>query len=351
MIRATFSAIKSKWLINITACVLLALLFAAEVNMYYMVYYNSYLIDEKHRTDFTDSTYSFVFKGQAGKGDLDYVLDSLSGSVSHYENIIISGKLPDDDEGSREIISFYGGISSVHDFRSALTHERFSDNLFDQGDVLVTDTYLFSDEYKLNDKNYKLIQRVSGLSDYAYSDIPLFCSQEEFFKITDSIYRITFEYNSTLSSSDFDKLLNTISSRLTIDSMILPQTANERAVETIMLNYGSLFFCFIVMIVITTCVIPIIRYCLWLRRYEFRSYRVCGADASYITFCEVSHVAILGIMAVILGCIFSIQTLFTEGFWIMLLITIALFILRLLAEILISGKSNENIVEVNERWR
>ena len=348
MVKATLTAIKAKWLINLTACIILALLFVAEVNLYYMVYYNAYLVDEKHRTDFTDSTYSFSFIGQVCKDDLDILTDSISG----YENIIISGRLPNDVDGaSRELICFYGGISSIHDFRSELTHEKFNESLFEQRDVLATDSYVFYDECELNGKMYKLIQKVKGLTDYAYSDVPLFCSTEEYFNITDDIYRITFEYNAPLSNSELDQLVNTVSSRHNIDSVIFPESVNERALETIRLNYGSLFLCFIVMIVITTCVIPIIRYCLWLRRYEFRSYRVCGADASYITFCEVSHVAILGLLAVILGCIISIKTLFTEGFWIMLLITVALFILRLLAEILISGKSNENIVEVNERWR
>ena len=348
MVKATITAIKSKWLINLVACVILALLFVAEVNMYYMVYYNAFLVDDKHRTEYTDSTYSFAFKDHVGNADLDLLTDNISG----YENVIISGKLPDDIDGaSRELICFYGGISPIHDFRSELTHEKFNEDLFEQGDLLATDSYVFYDECELNGKKYRLIQKVSGLMDYAYSDVPLFCSTDEYFKISDDIYRITFEYNAPLSNSELDQLVNTVSSRLNIDSVIFPESVNERALETIRLNYGSLFLCCIVMIVITTCVIPIIRYCLWLRRYEFRSYRVCGADASYITFCEVSHVAVLGIMAVILGCIFSIQTLFTEGFWIMLLITIALFILRLLAEILISGKSNENIVEVNERWR
>ncbi len=352
MIKSTLSAIRSNLFINVIACILLAMLFVAEVNLYYTIYYNEFVVQERLRTNLSDYSYTYIFSDLIGKDDLDDIVKSVSGSGINYEDIVVAGILPEDEEGnSRELLCFYGGISNLHDFRSKMSHERFNDDLFERGDVLVTTNVILCDEYELNGKNYRLVQQVEGLASYGQAMFSLFCSSNEFFNVSEGVYRITFEFKAPIAPSDYDILNDAVSSKANIYNELKPSTSAGRAIETIGLSYSNIIKVFIIMVIVTTCVIPIIRYCLWLRRYEFRSYRVCGADASYITFCEVSHVAILGIMAVILGCIFSIQTLFTEGFWIMLLITIALFILRLLAEILISGKSNENIVEVNERWR
>ncbi len=351
MLKATLTAITSKWIINLTACVLLAMLFAAEINIYYTIYFNDYVVQERLRTNLSDNCYTFLLSDTINKDVVDEILKTVSKEVP-FEDVVIGHKIPDDDDGnSREIMCFYDGISILHDFRSDMSHEKFNDKTFDKGNVLVTNNIMLSDEYELNGEKYKLIQQVTSIGTYGQSMIPLFCSSDIYFKISDGVDNISFEFRKPLNVLDFNKIKSSVASHARIYKEIRPSTSAEKAIETIGINYQSIVLVFIIMIVVTTCVIPIIRYCLWLRRYEFRSYRVCGADASYITFCEVSHVAILGIMAVILGCIFSIQTLFTEGFWIMLLITIALFILRLLAEILISGKNNENIVEVNERWR
>ena len=67
--------------------------------------------------------------------------------------------------------------------------------------------------------------------------------------------------------------------------------------------------------------------------------------------CEVCHVSILGFFAILIGVVISCSMMAVKGFWVMMLIAIVLFILRLVTEVLIAGSGKGNVLEVNERWR
>lgn len=352
MIRNTLTAIKNKWLINLISCVLLALLFVSEINLYYTLYYNAFIVQERYRSNLSDSTYSFALNESIDQKTFKAFLDSLSGDLSEYEDVVIASPISDSEEGmTREIICFYGGISLLHDFKSSLDHTRLNNSAFESGAVLGTNGLILSDNYQLNGKTYKLIQQISDLNAYVSSEEPLFCSDKEYFDFTDNVSRVIFEYKRSLSIAEYNALNKAVNDYASVTSATKPETSSERAMYTIGELSGPLMAAFIVMIIVTTCVVPIVRYCLWLRRYEFRSYRVCGADTSYITLCEVCHVCILGIISIIFGVLISCSMMAVKGFWVMMLIAIVLFILRLVTEVLIAGSGKGNVLEVNERWR
>lgn len=365
-LRLTISAVKNDIVINIIASILLSLLFFSEVSLYHFFYYNYDVVERRRTTDFTNATYSVSYEEKLSFDKLDELLDEMGRNIKNYEDVVVNSEIISDAYQSSELICFYKGISPLHRFRSELSSDILNDKVLNTGNVVGTNElgFFHDDEngtgdaeldstYVIKGKKYRTIC-VHKLVNYQtpYKAEHVICmSATEFKKYSDGVYTIHFEYVEPLSSGSVNELKSYLGKYGTVKEFIVPASEVTKSVETIGQIAEYVIGIAVAMFVVTTCVLPIISYCLWKRRFEFASYRMCGASQGFISRCELIHVLLLGITAVILGTVLSYKNLQTKGFWLMLSFCTVIFLIRILIEAYIKSRASANVMEVKKKWR
>jgi len=349
IVRSTLSAIRKDWLINIVAIMLLSLLFCSELSLYHYMYYRSYVIDERNNTNLAASTYTVSFEDPVSRDMLDRILNGMPGTCGMFEDVAIRHRMVD-DVISTDLISFYHGMSPLHDFRSEDTGEKFTNQLMESENVIGTVDIDINETKVIEGKEYRLVQCIRDLNYYSDRSEVFCCSESEFWRLSDKVDRLYIEYRMPLSGNETMELKQYLRQFGNI-TFQTPDVEFVRSVKTVSDIAIELVEIIIVMFIITTCVLPIIRYCLWKRHYEFASYRICGADQSFIISCELTHVLFLGLISVIIGTLLIWGSIQTRGFWLLLIAGILIFLLRILLEVVIDSRSSSKIMEVNKKWR
>jgi len=362
-LKLTLLAIKNSIGIHIAAVILLSLLFFSEVNLYHYFLMSSINHNDINSSSLANSSYTFDLTSGMNQNDLE-ILDKELSDLYIYEDIVITGCQMTNEEIKKEnpsagndddlvVISFYPSISKLHNFKSFETNERYSANKND--DIIgMRIGHVFTDNCcVIEGKEYKVVRAIYGFNSYRYNDSwDVMCvPYNDFWDISSNCTRITIEFSKKLNDDQLDEVLELVRKRSNIDSIVSPQRSIDVSFSLIEDNTLNFIVVFIVMVVATTCILPIIKYCLWKRHYEFSSYRMCGADYSFIRTCEFIHVSIIGISSIILGTIISINKLNTDGFIIVLLLSSVLFFIRLFFEVLIDSNCSQNIMEVNRKWK
>jgi len=349
-ISSTFTAIKQNIIINAIAALLLAFLFYTELNLCHYFYYDWSVIKARENIDFSGSTYSFILDTPIDRYKLERLMNDYTGTLPQYEDVVITDRI-NESEHSTDLVAFYDGISIFHRFVSFDSNERLTDKVLSSGNVIGSNESGEEPTRVINGKSYRLVRQVTNLKAYADWSEVLCCSYEEFFKITDNVDKICFEYQNALSKSEINELEKCIEKYATIKAHIIPDSEIQESINTIGNIIYPIVEVFLVMAVVSTCVLPIIRYCLMKRHHEFRSYRMCGASNRFIVSCEITHVLVIGISSMLLGILLSLNNFKTRGFWLMLLLCVILFLLRLLIEVLIDSRASYATTEVNKKWR
>lgn len=349
ILRSTLSAIKKDWLLNLVVIGLLSLLFCSELSMYHYLYYRSTVIEERSNTNLAASTYTVTFGNPIDKDTLDKLLTDIPDNVKMYEDIVLRYRMAE-DVISTDLICFYKGMSVLHDLRSEETKERFTDKLMSSEDVIGIMSLDINDKMEIKGKEYRIVQEIRDLNYYADRSEVLCCSSSEFWRIADATDRIYFEYRAPLDNQRSAELKQYVEQFGKVVYKT-PDVEFVKTVKTVKDISVELVEIILIMFLITTCVLPIIRYCLWKRHYEFASFRICGADQSFIRSCELIHVLILGVTAVLIGTLLIWNSIQTRGFWILLITGIVIFMLRILLEVVIDSRSSSKIMEVNKKWR
>ena len=349
IIKSTLSAIRKDWLINLIAIILLSLLFSSELSMYHYLYYRHSVIEVRNNTNLAASTYVVTLKNSIDRKKLDTLLEHMPDNVKGYEDIAICYRM-NEDVISTDLICFYKGMSKLHDFRSTETNERLTDKLMITESVMGTVSIDINNKMSINGKEYRLVQCIQDLNFYADMSDVFCCSSSAFWTIADKVDRIYFEYRTPLDNKETDALKRYINQLGDVDFKE-PDIEFVKTVKTVEDIAIELVEIILFMFLITTCVLPIIRYCLWKRHSEFAAFRVCGADQSFISKCELVHVLILGMISVFLGTIIMWNSIQTRGFWMLMVICIFMFNIRVLIEVIIDSRSSSNIAEVNKKWR
>lgn len=347
--KSALIAIKNDWVINGITVILLTLLFCSEISMYHYIYYRSTVIEQRNNTNIAASTYIVSFNEPISKEHLDQLLNGIPKDVSTYEDIVIRYRMKEATI-STDLICFYKGISNLHEFKSNITKEKLTDKLMSSGNIIGIPDIDISDRKVIEGKEYRLVQNIQALSYYADNSEVFCCSPAVFWVLSQKIDRIYFEYKNPLKNQDIETLKKYIEqfgairfNKPDIEFVKTVKTVEDVAIELVEI--------IIIMFIVTTCVIPIVRYCLWKRHYELASYRICGANQSFIRTSELLHVGMIGIIAIIIGMLLLWRSIQTRGFGVMIVIGIVIFILRILIEVMIDSKETSRIIEVNERWR
>ena len=354
IVKITMSAIKNRFLINAVAILLLSLLFCAELSLYHYFYYDYVVVQARYRTDFSRSTYTFEFAEPLEPEQIDTIIKNLPDPLGQYEDIVLCNMSQDGEDIGINMICYYDGMSPLHDLKSDDSSQVVNNDIIETQNLVATNDFDAVGSVEINGSKYRLIQYVKGLNGYVNEGIPttvLLCSKQVFMNGTDGIDKVFFEYRSPLSNNESDSLIRYIETYANVKNSIIPQGDISDTVDAIGNIYEGIIEAILVMFIITTCVLPIIRYCLWKRHHEFRSYRMCGADQSFIVTCEMAHILILGLGAVAAGTLLSAKYIQTRGFWLLYIIGVVVFILRLLIEVMIDSRSSSKIMEVNKKWK
>ncbi len=357
VMKSTLMALKHNVIINSLAIVLLSLLFYSELSLYHYYYYSYTVVKERQNTDFSKSMYTFELSKEVSFGELDDLLDGMPSELRNYEDIVIRKPLMSDDESNTDIICFYNGMSPLHSFKSSISAEIITNEILESQEVLASNDINLSNKMRIGNETYRVIQGIPGLSTYIFNPsgnkptVVLCGSNDTFSAYSNGTDIICIEYKSPLVPSMVNRLQSYFYNKVDVKSFVEPIDEITDSVDTIRNITFEIVEIILAMFIITTCVLPIIRYCLWKRYYEFSAYRMCGASHSYVQACKLMHTFILGTGAVIIGILLSWKSLQTRGFWLVLLLCIFIFYFRILLEVIIDNKSSTNQMEENKVWR
>jgi len=349
MIKMTLVAIKQNILINVITLFLLSALFCAELSLYYYFYYSYSVIEARKNTNFQNSTYIIEFDNSITKNTVDEIIAGIPTEIKDYEDVVIRKRLVESDS-STDLICFYNGMSLLHDFKSDSTLEPINDRVFETEKVLGANEMYIKSSREFEGVKYRIIELVSGLTAYTSNSEVFCCSSDEFWRITSNIDRIYIEYKTPLNKKNIQYLQQYFET-FTNKPVISPSQEIERSIISISNISSYIIEVMLFMFIVTSCVIPIINYCIGKRHYEFSAYRMCGASQSFISYAEMFHILMLGTGSIIIGSVLLNFMFDTTGFWIIWLFTVVIFIVRQLLEALIDSKSSKNIVEVNKKWK
>ncbi len=345
--KSTMAAISHNFFINVMTVLLLSMLFYSELNLYHYCYYSYTVIKARQQTDFSRSTYTFEFKHPMDLLTLDSALKQIPAGLRDYEDIVVLKRITTGGEANTALISFYKGMSPLHSFVSDHSSEMITENLLDSQRILATNEFGMSSTLQLNEDTFRIIQNVHGLNSYVpdheYDTPPvILCGSPDVYNDNASDVDVLFiEYRTPLTDDEASILCDFWGNYSDITAT-KPTPGIVDSLDTIKGVSFELVEIFLTMFIVTACVLPIIRYCLWKRVYEFTSYRICGASRSFVFLCKMLHVIILGSLAVAIGVLLSWTDLRTRGFWVMMIISVFIFIARLLLEVM--------IVEENKKW-